>query len=635
MSDHEYAAIFHQPAVGLTDLGRVAVRAMYRHGVLVDISHMSEKAIEDTFALIEELDDELGPELGRDKRDFPVLATHVGMRSQNPDTQVYNLTPDTAKRIHDRGGLIGVIMAQHQLGSTQSEAESQATLKRHIEAIGAACGSYESCAIGSDVDGFIKPTLTGFEQASDFTKVAGWIRASFPRDVAEQILHTNARRVLQRVFAARARPAGARSSAMAAPDGFHHPASEAELVQLVQMAAREGKKLRVRGAAHSVSHAIYADPLDEIVNTVSWQTPPPGDVIQVMLDRYRGLRVDKANRLVEAQAGIHLGEDPSDPTKTASLETSLLYQLWEQGLTLSNLGGITHQTVSGFTATGSAGASVQHSVNDNLWAFRVIDGSGAVNVFSRDDPDPKLLHALAPSLGLLGVVSTITFKCADAYNISGQEAITTIDDCAIDLFGPGSAAKPSLDQFLRDTEYARVEWWPQLGAERVQVWQAQRIDPVPGFRPVPYREFTAHPGVAEVAISILLTIFGNLDDLSRAQPQLEKTFARVDDFLELEPEVKRLGWLGRALAKFLSRGAAYGADAALELLKPLVPLIEREVPEIFPRLLAIFIPLDAEKPRGRRASPSGFVIMPGTDCRWTTRQTTCCFEPRLPRSGYR
>ena len=41
-----------------------------------------------------------------------------------------------------------------------------------------------------------------------------------------------------------------------ATDGFHHPASEGELVELVEAAYREGRQLRVRGAAHSVSHAI-------------------------------------------------------------------------------------------------------------------------------------------------------------------------------------------------------------------------------------------------------------------------------------------------------------------------------------------------------------------------------------------
>jgi FAD/FMN-containing dehydrogenase len=102
-----------------------------------------------------------------------------------------------------------------------------------------------------------------------------------------------------------------------AADGFHHPASEQDLVELVKAANREGRQLRVRGAAHSPGDAIY-----------------------------------------------------TDPAGTATLETSLLWQLaTEKGWSLEDTGGITHQTVSGFTATGSSGGSLQYSANRNLWAF--------------------------------------------------------------------------------------------------------------------------------------------------------------------------------------------------------------------------------------------------------------------------
>ena len=134
-------------------------------------------------------------------------------------------------------------------------------------------------------------------------------------------------------------------------------------------------------------------------------------------------------------------------------------------------------------------------MNENLWSFRLIDGTGEAYEVSRDDGD--LFYAMSPNMGLLGVISTITFQCEDAYNITGQEAITTVADCAIDLFGPGDAERPSLEQFLRDAEYARVEWWPQRGVDRVLVWQAQRIRPQLGFRPSPYEEFTTHPDTAE------------------------------------------------------------------------------------------------------------------------------------------
>jgi microsomal dipeptidase-like Zn-dependent dipeptidase len=203
LTDAEYDHLFPQPAgVGLTDLGKAAVRSMYRHKVLVDISHMSEDAVDETFALIEQLDQETGS----DPRDFPVLATHVGMRSANPASQLYNLTPETATRIQARGGLIGLILAQHQVGSTQSAADSTATLRRHINAIGELGNGLQCCAFGTDLDGFIKPTLTGIERASDLSTLAQWIQQDFPAD-ADGIVYDNARAVLHRVLAARGSPA--------------------------------------------------------------------------------------------------------------------------------------------------------------------------------------------------------------------------------------------------------------------------------------------------------------------------------------------------------------------------------------------------------------------------------------------
>ena len=197
LSDAEYMTVFpEQPGVGLTSLGEAAVRSMYRHKVLVDISHMRQDSIDDTFALIERLD----AESGADPHAYPVIATHEGMRDCNPDTQTYNLTAETATRIRGRGGVIGMIMAQHQLGDTTSAEDSQKLLARHIRAVMNVGDGL--CAIGTDLDGFIRPTLTGLETASDLPVLEGWLRAEFPAE-ADAILYGNARALIQRVLAAR------------------------------------------------------------------------------------------------------------------------------------------------------------------------------------------------------------------------------------------------------------------------------------------------------------------------------------------------------------------------------------------------------------------------------------------------
>jgi microsomal dipeptidase-like Zn-dependent dipeptidase len=197
LPDVVYDAVFPQPkGAALSDLGEAAVRAMYEHRILVDISHMRDDAIAETFALIEALD----AETGRDPRAYPVIASHAGYRFGR---QKYNLTPATIARLTARGGIVGLIFAQHQINDglrrtdTKTLEESVAILTRHIDTIGP-----EHVALGSDLDGFIKPTLGGIESAADLESLAAALRARYPEEHAEAILEGNALRVIRTRFAA-------------------------------------------------------------------------------------------------------------------------------------------------------------------------------------------------------------------------------------------------------------------------------------------------------------------------------------------------------------------------------------------------------------------------------------------------
>ena len=380
-------------------------------------------------------------------------------------------------------------------------------------------------------------------------------------------------------------------------DGFYHPSTEEQLVELVRRAHREGRQLRVRGAAHSIAHAIYPDPHDDLPDRVSQEAPPAGDGITIMLDGYRGWRIrDAERRLVEVDAGLNLGADPNDASGNATLDNSLLSQLaHQQGWSLHDTGGITHQTVSGFTATGSAGGSVQASCQDNLYGFRVIDGTGVVHEVTRDDADPGPFFAMSPSLGLLGVVSTVLLTCVDAFDISGQEAITTVERCAVDVFGDGADGRPTLEAFLRDAEFARLEWWPQRGAERILTWQAEAIAAEPGFDRRPYSRFGDDPEGTQHLISFLYTILGNLSDLSGAKAKLQDDFDGLQRVLDQLARRDDLGEVGRILSRAIGTALQEGVGAALELLEPAAPLIERAIPDVFPKLVTLFVELDGKR----------------------------------------
>src|SRR6185369_7373823 len=144
------------------------------------------------------------------------------------------------------------------------------------------------------------------------------------------------------------------------------------------------------------------------------------------------------------QAGCHLGRDPFDPSGTSTVENSLFYQLDKAGLAISNVGGITHQTVGGFVSTGASGGSLTHSFDGNIVSLRMIDGNGVVHDLS-ESSNSELFHAVGVSMGLCGVISTVTIQCVDRFDVIGHEAITEVKECYVDLFG---ASVDSLAHFL-------------------------------------------------------------------------------------------------------------------------------------------------------------------------------------------
>ena len=321
-------------------------------------------------------------------------------------------------------------------------------------------------------------------------------------------------------------------------DGYFHPTTEEELRALILHAGVTHRKLRARGSSHSVSAAIYTD-------GGGGEGPPPGADLDVMLDGYRAIVITEdpatpGHAIVEVEAGCNLGKNPYDPTKTSTWENSLNYQLQERGYALDDLGGISHQTISGFLSTGSSGGSLQHSIDDNILRLRFVDGLGEVHDVARDDPDPKkrdLFFAAGVSMGLLGVLSRVWLRARPSYNLFGQQATTTTRNAAMDLFGDGFPGKPSLADFLKQTPYARLMWWPQRGFERMQVWEAARLEPSPSFVPKPYEELGDEPDLAALAGSLFYTIVGNLDDLARVPPKLVHWYAHLEGGLDGAPDV--------------------------------------------------------------------------------------------------
>jgi hypothetical protein len=294
--------------------------------------------------------------------------------------------------------------------------------------------------------------------------------------------------------------------------------------------------LRVMGSTHSVWRAIVTD-------RFSGPSTPPGE-FTVVLDRYVKVfeaaidPADPRGRLVEVQAGCHIGLAPTRPVQARIVErpeaghigdtspwhagswenslTAILHH--RDGLALPDLGGITHQTIAGYVSTGSAGGTVKWSIHDAIARLRVIDGAGRVTELTPDGDDPDWFRAAGIGLGLCGVISTITFRCIPTFDIVGRETVSaTRRSNDLDFYGDQpTSGLPSLEQFLVDADYARLMWWPQRHFDRLVVWQARRATFEPQRRLRPYREIAHFPVASQIAASIVYTVLGNLDRPDRA-----------------------------------------------------------------------------------------------------------------------
>jgi membrane dipeptidase len=178
----------------LTPRGEAVVRGLVRNRILIDLSHMDPAGIRETFELLDDIDP--GGEV-------PVVSTHAGYRFGK---QQYMHDEETLLQIKRRGGVVGLIMAQHQLNDgirkdrTATLEESLEVICAHIDKIAEVTGGYEQIALGTDFDGFIKPTMGGLETMADLKLLERALRDRYGDENAERMAWRNALGVLQALW---------------------------------------------------------------------------------------------------------------------------------------------------------------------------------------------------------------------------------------------------------------------------------------------------------------------------------------------------------------------------------------------------------------------------------------------------
>lgn len=103
-------------------------------------------------------------------------------------------------------------------------------------------------------------------------------------------------------------------------------------------------------------------------------------------------------------------------------------ELARRGLALPNLGDVAYQTVAGALATGTHGTGLRRQgIASQVAAFDVVVGDGRLLHCSPDE-NAELFDCGRVGLGALGIVTSVTFNCVDAFRLHAVEAPMRIDE---------------------------------------------------------------------------------------------------------------------------------------------------------------------------------------------------------------
>jgi membrane dipeptidase len=163
---------------GLTDAGRTLVERAFALGLLVDVSHASDRAIDDVLALAR-------------TRNGTVIATHSNARALADHPR--NLSDAQLRAIAATGGVIGVNFHSPFLARGRAATLADVvSMVRHLVAV----AGEDHVALGSDFEGDIRPPAE-LRDASRFPRLAQALQKSGLSPVlVQKIFADNALRVL-------------------------------------------------------------------------------------------------------------------------------------------------------------------------------------------------------------------------------------------------------------------------------------------------------------------------------------------------------------------------------------------------------------------------------------------------------
>ncbi|MEV6730926.1 MULTISPECIES: D-arabinono-1,4-lactone oxidase [unclassified Streptomyces] len=207
----------------------------------------------------------------------------------------------------------------------------------------------------------------------------------------------------------------------AAPARVVTPASVGELQEAVRRAAEDGLKVKAVGTGHSFTAAAATDG------------------VLVRPQALAGIReIDRAAGTVTVAAGTVLKD--------------LNQALAREGLSLTNMGDIMEQTVSGATSTGTHGTGRDSaSIAAQIRGLELVTADGRLVTCSEKE-NPEVFAAARIGIGALGIVTAITFAVEPIFFLTAREEPMGFDRVTAEF-----------DQHFAENEHFEFYWFPHTG----------------------------------------------------------------------------------------------------------------------------------------------------------------------------
>ncbi|GLX47908.1 FAD-linked oxidoreductase [Streptomyces hygroscopicus subsp. hygroscopicus] len=194
-----------------------------------------------------------------------------------------------------------------------------------------------------------------------------------------------------------------------------------ELAAAVRRAREDGLAVKAVGTGHSFTSIAATD----------------GVLIRPQL--LTGIRkIDRAAMTVTVEAGTPLKR--------------LNAALAREGLSLTNMGDIMEQTVSGATSTGTHGTGRDSaSIAAQIKGLELVTADGSVLTCSATE-NPEVFAAARTGLGALGVVTALTFAVEPLFLLTAREEPMPLDRVLAEF-----------DQLWAENEHFEFYWFPHTG----------------------------------------------------------------------------------------------------------------------------------------------------------------------------